>query len=98
MNTKSWSETGPKADARSNDGIWSWAHPDRSRCIPTRLLFRRFFDDGCEFLGELNLFYYDGNAVRILNDLMFLPFSTVALAIGTAAFITGAGLGSWRGL
>ena len=49
-------------------------------------------------LGEFNLFYYDGNAVRILNDLMFLPFSPVALAIGTAAFIAGAGLGSWRGL
>ena len=26
---------------------------------------------------------------------MFLPFSPVALAIGTAAFIAGAGLGSW---
>ena len=48
-------------------------------------------------LGEFNLFYYDGNAVRILNDLMFLPFSSVALGIGTAAFIPGAGLGSWRG-
>ena len=48
------------------------------------------------FLAEFNLFYYDGNAVGIINKLMFLPFSYVLLAIGTAAFI-GGGLGSLRG-
>lgn len=50
------------------------------------------------FLEDTNLFYYDGNAARILNDLMFLPFSYVALAAGVVAFVVGAGLGSSRGL
>jgi hypothetical protein len=48
-------------------------------------------------LQETNIFYYDGNAGRILNDLMFFPFSHVALAVGTVAFIVGAGLGGLRG-
>ena len=48
-------------------------------------------------LEETNLFYYDGNAARILNDLMFFPFSYVALAAGAVAFVVGAGLGSSRG-
>jgi hypothetical protein len=63
-----------------------------------------FFGDSCDsttiasLLQETNLFYYDGNAARILNDLMFFPFSYVALAAGVFAFVVGAGLGSSRGL
>jgi hypothetical protein len=63
-----------------------------------------FFGDSCylttiaSLLEETNLFYYDGNAARILNDLMFLPFSYVALAAGVVAFVVGSGLGRSRGL
>jgi hypothetical protein len=48
------------------------------------------------FLAEFNLFYYDGNAGEIVNNLMLLPFSYVLFGMGTAAFILG-GLGSLRG-
>ena len=48
------------------------------------------------FLTEFNLFYYDGNAGEIVNNLMSLPFSYVLFGMGTAAFIIG-GLGSLRG-
>ena len=63
-----------------------------------------FFGSSCDWttiaslLEETNLVYYDGNAARILNDLMFFPFSYVALAAGVLAFVVGAGLGSSRGL
>ena len=50
-----------------------------------------------DLLQEFDLFYYDGN-VQILNDLMFLPFSYVALAAGAVAFLVGAGLASSRSL
>ncbi len=48
------------------------------------------------FRSEFNLFYYDGNAGGIVNNLMLLPFSYVLFGMGTAAFIVG-GLGSLRG-
>jgi hypothetical protein len=48
------------------------------------------------FLAEFNLFYYDGNAGGIVNNLMSLPFSYVLFGMGTAAFIVG-GVGSSRG-
>jgi hypothetical protein len=48
------------------------------------------------FLAEFNLFYYDGNAGEIINNMMSLPFSYVLFGIGTATFIAG-GLGSLRG-
>jgi hypothetical protein len=48
------------------------------------------------FLAEFNLFYYDGNAGEIINNMMSLPFSYVLFGIGAAAFIAG-GLGSLRG-
>jgi hypothetical protein len=48
------------------------------------------------FLAEFNLFYYDGNAGEIVNNLMSLPFSYVLFGMGTAAFIIG-GVGSLRG-
>ena len=48
------------------------------------------------FLSEFNLFYYNGNAGEIVNNLMLLPFSYVLFGMGTAAFIVG-GLGSLRG-
>jgi hypothetical protein len=48
------------------------------------------------FLAEFNLFYYDGNAGGIVNNLMSLPFPYVLFGMGTAAFIVG-GLGSFRG-
>ena len=63
-----------------------------------------FFGGSCDattiasILEETNLFYYDGSAARILNELMSLPFSYVALAAGAVAFIVGAGWGSLRGL
>jgi hypothetical protein len=48
------------------------------------------------FLAEFNLFYYDGNAGEIVNNLMFLPLSYVLFGMGAAAFIVG-GLGTVRG-
>jgi hypothetical protein len=48
------------------------------------------------FLAEFNLFYYDGSAGEIVNNLMLLPFSYVSFGMGTAVFIVG-GLGGLRG-
>lgn len=62
------------------------------------------FGDSCEsttiasLLQETNIFYYNGASDRFLNDLMFLPFSYVALAFGAIVFMAGAGIGSLRGL
>jgi len=42
-----------------------------------------------DVLQAANLLYYQGNAVKTLDSLMFLPFSYVALAIGAALLIGG---------
>lgn len=48
-------------------------------------------------LKSADLYYYHGNWIGLLNDFMFLPFSTTAFALGAVASI-GGGLGVLRAI
>jgi len=48
-------------------------------------------------LESADLYYYHSNGTWALNDLMFLPFSTAAFALGAVALI-GGGLGALRAI
>jgi hypothetical protein len=48
-------------------------------------------------LESTDLYYYQSNGSRALNDVMFLPFSYTAFALGAVALI-GGGLGALRAI